>query len=153
MDPWYKAGLSFQCTHCGRCCGGSPGVVWVDREEIRRIAQFIEVAPDSMWGRLLRRVGVSRVSLVERANGDCVFLRRLPDGSISCVIYPIRPQQCRTWPFWNQNLHSRAAWQGAGRNCPGIDHGRGYDLAQIESIRLAGPWHQQPEDERHDAAT
>jgi len=157
MHPWYKDGLHFECTQCGRCCGGSPGVVWVDRHEILRIAQFLQVDAEELWGSFIRRVGIGRVSLVEQANGDCAFLRRDDTGSAAmphCGIYAIRPQQCRTWPFWNQNLGSRGSWQTAGRQCPGIDRGPGrlYELPQIESIRLAPPWHQLPEDQRRAAS-
>ena len=80
MNPWYQDGLCFECTQCGRCCGGSPGVVWVDRPEILRIAAFLKADPESMWGPFLRRVGINRVSLVEQANGDCAFLERGQDG-------------------------------------------------------------------------
>ena len=27
-EPWYRDGLRFQCTQCGNCCTGDPGVVW-----------------------------------------------------------------------------------------------------------------------------
>ncbi|HCK54634.1 MAG TPA: hypothetical protein DIC23_15555, partial [Planctomycetaceae bacterium] len=37
-QPWYQDGLCFECTMCGNCCTGAPGVVWVDDEDIRRIA-------------------------------------------------------------------------------------------------------------------
>jgi len=151
MAVWYRDGLSFQCTQCGRCCGGGPGVVWVDLEEIRRIAQFVSMHPDDLWGPILRRVGLARISLTERSNGDCVFLKRLDDGRKACSIYPVRPQQCRTWPFWNSNLRTRPAWQQAAATCPGMDRGQHYDLAGIEAIRTAEPWHRQAEGQRREA--
>lgn len=143
MSKWYEHGLDFGCAQCGRCCGGSPGVVWVDREEIRRIAAALELPQDKLWGPFLRRVGITRVSLVERANGDCVFLKHGADGSSSCTIYDIRPQQCRTWPFWDQNLSNPASWQDAASRCPGFNCGLHFDLARIEAIRLAPPWYKQ----------
>ena len=69
-----------------------------------------------------------RVSLREYANGDCIFL----DGaSRRCSIYPVRPAQCRTWPFWNSNLESPEAWREAQSGCPGM--GRG-DLVPLVTI-------------------
>ena len=40
--PWYRYGLSFECTQCGNCCTGGPGFVWVEEEEIRAIADFLD---------------------------------------------------------------------------------------------------------------
>ena len=42
------------------------------------------------------RKAQGRVTLRERANGDCVFW----DRKAGCTVYPARPAQCRTWPFW-----------------------------------------------------
>jgi len=56
------------------------------------------------------------------------------------VIYPVRPTQCRTWPFWAGNLRSPADWNEAARRCPGINHGRVYDIEQIERLRKTRDW-------------
>ncbi len=150
---WYEDGLSFQCTQCGNCCTGGPGVVWVDKEEIRRIAEFISTDVGEMWGPFLRRVG-SRVSLTERPNHDCIFLTATDDGKRGCGIYPVRPQQCRTWPFWPQNLRSRGAWADAKAlmPCPGMDTGRKYDYVQIEAIKRSEPWYTRSESDRDEAS-
>lgn len=152
MADWYMDGLKFQCTQCGNCCTGGPGVVWVDKEEIRRISEFISMHPDDMWGPILRRVG-TKVSLTERPNHDCIFLQQTDEGGRVCGIYPVRPQQCRTWPFWTQNLKSRKAWEQARKAmpCPGMDEGKRYDYVQIESIRKAKPWYTK-EGERREAS-
>ena len=36
-DTWYKDGLRFECTGCGKCCSGFPGFVWVTEEEMQGI--------------------------------------------------------------------------------------------------------------------
>ncbi len=75
-------------------------------------------------------------SLVERANFDCIFLQRA-DGKATCGIYPVRPMQCRTWPFWEMNLQTPAAWTHAASRCPGmcdLDAPK-YPLAHIEKCR------------------
>ncbi len=38
---WYQTGLRFECIRCGECCSGEPGYVWVTKEEIRRISEFL----------------------------------------------------------------------------------------------------------------
>ena len=133
-DKWYRDGLRFECTRCGNCCSGDPGYVWASKEEIGRIARHLGRDDDWLDRKHLRRVGF-RYSLTEKAGGDCIFLKRV-GGETSCSIHSVRPLQCRTWPFWNVNLRSRAAWNDAhDRICPGMDSGRQHNFVQIETIR------------------
>jgi Fe-S-cluster containining protein len=136
---WYKEGLCFSCVECGNCCTGPPGYVWVCQEEIRLIAQYIGRADGQLADDQVRQVG-ARCSLTERPNGDCVFLQELPNGQRACQVYPVRPLQCRTWPFWTSNLESQRSWAQAGRMCPGINRGRPHTLEQIEQIRAKTRW-------------
>lgn len=134
---WYIGGLHFRCFQCGSCCGGLPGYVWVSKEEILSISSYLGVSPVEFERLYLRRVG-SRYSLKEKINYDCVFLER--DGSLGrCKIYPVRPQQCRTWPFWHCNLRDPDSWAEAGSRCPGINRGRLYSAEEIEGIRNSSP--------------
>ena len=137
-QKWYQTGLSFECIDCGNCCSGEPGYVWATKEEIRRIAKFLGRTDGWLGGEHLRRVTL-RYSLTERPNGDCIFLKRAGGRSL-CVIYPVRPLQCRTWPFWTQNLRSADTWNEAHKKCPGMNLGQHYDLAQIENIRTTKSW-------------
>jgi Fe-S-cluster containining protein len=76
-------------------------------------------------------------SLAERKTEhgyDCVFLdRETVPGKAICSIYEDRPMQCRTWPWWPQNLGSRHAWKQAARSCEGIGRGA---VVPIEQIRI-----------------
>ena len=138
-DKWYSKGLRFECIQCGNCCTGPPGYVWVTREEIALIAQFLGFKDEWLGPEYIRRVGL-RYSLTERPNGDCVFLGKLQNGKRTCQIYPVRPLQCRTWPFWESNLLSPEAWRQAARICPGMNHGRLYSFEEIERIRTTKRW-------------
>lgn len=65
---------------------------------------------------------------------DCIFLdRESQPGKALCSIYEVRPQQCRTWPFWPENLRSEGAWARAARGCPGMNEGT---LVPVELIRI-----------------
>lgn len=138
-EKWYHAGLRFECSACGNCCTGAPGYVWVTREEIRRIAQFLGRDDEWLLKSELRRVGF-RHSLTEKTNGDCVYLVNTGDGRRTCSIYPVRPLQCRTWPFWSVNLQSPSAWALASEKCPGMNNGQEHDFVAIEQIRLKRSW-------------
>jgi hypothetical protein len=135
---WYAAGLSFSCTQCGNCCSGPPGHVYVTKEEIGRIASYLGRDDGCLDKAHLRRVGL-RHSLTEKPNGDCTFLIR-ENGKTRCAIYPVRPLQCRTWPFWTKNLHSPEAWNEAHKKCPGMNKGKHYDYVQIEVVRTQQTW-------------
>jgi len=128
--PWFHEGLRFQCTGCGRCCSGGPGFVWVSAEEIHCLAQHLNMSVEQFQACYLRTVG-DRWSLVERANGDCIFLH---PQTRRCQVYPARPKQCRSWPFWLANLRSPADWEYVCRICPGSGHGRLFSLDQILSM-------------------
>lgn len=130
--PWYSGGLQFSCTQCGNCCGGAPGHVWVNDDEIRIIAGRLGMPVDQFVREQTRRVGKRR-SLLERKDGDCVFLVRRPDGKAACSIHPVRPIQCRTWPFWDSNLRSERAWTQTARGCPGMNRGEHHPLPVIQA--------------------
>src|SRR6185503_7436805 len=52
----------------------------------------------------------------------------------TCAIYPVRPKQCASWPFWKENLR-RSTWEGEVKaDCPGIDQGELHPRAEIERI-------------------
>jgi Fe-S-cluster containining protein len=137
-EKWYQEGLRFECTQCGNCCSGEPGYVWATKEEIRRISEYLGRTDGWLDAAHLRRVGL-HYSLTEKRNGDCVFLKR-DHGKTLCTIHPVRPLQCRTWPFWGSVLKSRERWKETAENCPGMNQGEYYDLVQIEVIRTQKEW-------------
>ncbi len=131
---WYQAGLRFSCTQCGNCCSGAPGYVWVTREEIRAIAEFLGQADGKLDKSQVRRVAL-RQSLTEKPDGDCIFLVR-ENNKTSCAIHSVRPKQCRTWPYWESNLRTPHDWNTAAKNCPGMGHGQHHSFESIEEARL-----------------
>ena len=130
-STWYADGLRFACTRCGNCCGGAPGYVWVSHEEMVEIARFCGMPLAQFQQQHVRRIGLA-YSLLELENGDCEFLIRTPDGLSGCSIHPVRPLQCRTWPFWGSNLESRRSWSSAAKHCPGMNQGDHYPLEVIQ---------------------
>jgi len=133
-NVWYHAGLEFECTGCGNCCTGAPGVVWVDDEDIRTIADFCGVGEGEI--RVMHtRPYAGKTSLTEFANGDCTFF---DPSARRCTIYPVRPSQCRTWPFWTSNLANEETWAEVQTGCPGIGRGRLFEVDEIETLAGAG---------------
>jgi Fe-S-cluster containining protein len=135
-QPWFKDGLKFRCTGCGDCCTGAPGFVWVKADEIADLAASVGLAVEEFEGRYVRKVG-NRRSLVEHDNGDCVFF---DNQTRKCTVYDARPKQCRTWPFWDSNVKTPAAWRHTCEVCPGSGKGKLYTpdqiLHQLSIVRL-----------------
>lgn len=115
VGMWYKEGLPFECTGCGKCCTGFPGYVWVDEEEIEKLALFLNLSVNEFSLRYLRSVEGQFSLKEEPETYACVFL----EGK-RCTVYENRPKQCRTYPFWPQNLTSAEAWDRAATRCEGI---------------------------------
>jgi Fe-S-cluster containining protein len=130
-SPWYADGLRFTCTRCGACCTGAPGYVWVNAEEIARLAAHVGKTPEAFSRAYVRRVG-DRFSLKEKQGGDCVFW----DSREGCTVYPARPVQCQTWPFWPENIETPESWEHVTSVCPGSGQGRWFSLDEVrESAR------------------
>ena len=125
-EPWYADGLAFECTRCGNCCTGDPGYVWVTEEELAAIAKFLG-EPLEQVRKLYTYKTRGRITLRERANGDCTFWHKTK----GCTIYPVRPPQCRTWPFWESNVETPEDWERTCRVCPGSGKG---EVIPVEEI-------------------
>ena len=143
--PWYVAGLHFECAQCGGCCSGpGEGYIWVTRQEIEFIAEHLKMTVEQLRQRYTRRVGLRTTIIEDPTTKDCIFLTNRA-GRRGCEIYPVRPSQCRSWPFWPENLKNPSAWNKAAQKCPGINRGRLYSFEEIERIKRCRKWWQDTE--------
>ena len=106
------------CAACGgACCTGESGYIWAKQSEIEQMAEFLELSVEDFGKMYLRKVK-HRYSLTEKKIGEgdfaCVFF---DPQQKRCTIYPVRPRQCRTFPFWEQYKHNE---QEVRDECPGI---------------------------------
>ena len=121
---FFAPGLRFECQQCGGCCTGDPGTVYLDAEEGQRIADSLGMP----LSRFLKRFAYpfrTGYSLKEDREGNCLFYDQ------GCTIYPVRPLQCRAFPFWMQNLRNEARWEDAAKACPGIGRGPLHSAEEI----------------------
>ena len=144
-EPWYANGLTFTCTQCGNCCTGPTGYVWFNDDEARAMASYLKIS-ENQFRRTYTRKLHGKQSLTENHTEhgfDCVFLKRDAQGKSLCAVYPVRPGQCKSWPFWTENLRSPQSFEAASDRCPGMTRGlRGqgkfYPLEEIRIIRDGG---------------
>lgn len=150
---WYVGGLHFECGQCGNCCSGPhEGYIWVTRPEIKFIADFLKETTEQLRQKYLQRVGLRTTVVEDPATKDCIFLNhgsgfpqsggphRLRTGQKGCMIYPVRPNQCRNWPFWPSNLASQNAWNTAAQKCSGINRGNLHSFEKIEKNKKQKWW-------------
>ena len=127
LTPWDAGGLKFTCVEdCGGCCTdhGNYSFVYLDRPTERKIARFLELDLSTFRKRFTVLDEGNRALRMDTP--DCPFL-----AGKRCKIYPVRPAQCRTFPFWEENLSSPRAWKKLAEFCPGIDQGEHYSLRLI----------------------
>jgi Fe-S-cluster containining protein len=131
QTPIYEKGLQFECTRCGKCCTGFPGFVYLSEPAVTAIAEYLNESIDRFLIKYTKTVSIfheNRFSLIEKSNYDCIFWNE------NCTIYPVRPYQCRAYPFWNKHLVSKREWEKASRFCPGINRGKVHSKDAIEEL-------------------
>ena len=135
-SPWWSKGLFFTCLGCGRCCRGEPGAIFVTPEEEQALAVLHSVELEEFR----RRFETGRwesPSLKEKERGECVFFSS-PENR--CSVYPIRPLQCRLFPFWPSILESLEEWEKTGSECPGINGGEWHSPEEIAELLSRNPF-------------
>ena len=105
------------CAGCGgRCCTGESGNIFVCAEEVRALAALLGMNEPDFRQAYLEKRGY-KFSLREKIVGlshDCIFYDRERGG---CGVYAARPNQCRTFPFWD---YFKTRVDELKRECPGI---------------------------------
>ena len=130
VDPEiYRDGIRFECTGCGECCKARHGYgyVYVTLAERRALARHLGLATAAFTRRHCENTD-GRFHLREPAK-DCQFL----DGA-RCTVYAARPGQCRSWPFWPENMTPKVWALEVVRDCPGVGQGRLHSRAEIEAL-------------------
>lgn len=109
-----------------------------NEQEAERMAANLQMSVTSFYDKYARKLksGWSLRERKTRHGHDCILLdRETQPGKALCRVYKERPTQCRTWPFWPDNLKTRQSWASARDHtpCPGMDRGR---LIPIDQIRI-----------------
>ncbi len=135
---FWQDGIRFECQGSGKCCvshGGAGqvhGHVYLTLEDRRRLANRLGVATATFTRRYCDKTdGYFHLKSIR---GPCEFL-----AGKSCSVYEARPAQCRTWPFWPENMNARS-WNSAVKSfCPGVGKGKLYSASEIEAQLAMDP--------------
>ena len=106
------------CESCGgACCTGSSGYIWAKYPEIEEMSAFLKLSVEEFATMYLKKVK-HRYSIIEKKLDDenfaCIFFN---EKLMQCSIYPVRPRQCRTFPFWETFKKNT---EEVKNECPGI---------------------------------
>jgi uncharacterized protein len=115
-NHWYREGIKFKCQACGRCCLGFPGYVWLTSEDIKKISKHVKMTEKNFLEKYARNIyGLISLKEMKAPTYECIFFE-----NNKCKIYPVRPVQCRNYPFWPQLLTSKETWEKNVKSvCPG----------------------------------
>jgi uncharacterized protein len=128
-DPWFKDGLKFKCTHCGKCCTGSNGFVFLSPRDLLFLSREMKMSVQEFIDSYTRIVD-GQICLLDAPNSDrCIFLK-----DNQCSVYSARPIQCRAFPWWLHTLKSPESWAAAAQECEGINHP---DAPLVDSTHIA----------------
>ena len=116
--PWWMEGVVFQCQpNCGRCCDEPGGIVYLTKDDAKRLAEHHAIEVKEWLERDCQTTLDGRFILDSDAETDiCIYL----DSDKKCTVYEARPDQCRAYPWWIENLASKRTWNRTMDECPGI---------------------------------
>jgi Fe-S-cluster containining protein len=98
----------------------------VSEGEVQKISGFLGVRAKDFVRDYARRVG-NRFCLKELSISGSLHCVFFDDPAKHCSIYPVRPGQCRAFPFWE---HFKKNPEEALTECPGVFLIRGKDKLQ-----------------------
>ena len=123
-----EKGINFKCQGSSNCCvsRGSYGYVYLTKNDLLRFSKYFKISTSLFKKKYCQYTdGFMHLKEVNK-NGNCIFLKNK-----KCTIYKARPTQCRTWPFWKENMNVKRWNNDIKKFCPGIGKGKKYNLKQI----------------------
>jgi Fe-S-cluster containining protein len=104
------------CKICsGHCCRWG-GYVWVTDGDLQAMAEVMKL-PLEVFVKEYVKASYGRLSLQDRLRDGEYHCSLFDPFNNICLVYPVRPKQCRTFPFWDQ---FRSNYQKLLEFCPGI---------------------------------
>ena len=126
-----KKGTNFECQGSGNCCvsRGSYGYVYLSLLDRQRLAKSFKLSLKKFTQKFCDKNNRYYHLKELKKNGDCIFLI-----DKRCSVYKSRPIQCRTWPFWKENMKVKEWNNNIIKFCPGIGKGNKVSLLKIKKI-------------------
>jgi Fe-S-cluster containining protein len=129
IKPFFKDGIRFECQGSGKCCTsrGIYGFIYLNLAERRDLAKHFEISTLQFTRRYCDKS--NGFFYLKDPDKDCRFL--IKD---KCEVYDARPLQCRTWPFWPENMNNKVWKKEIELFCAGVGKGKLYSAKEIKGI-------------------
>ena len=117
-----EKGIRFECQGSGNCCvsRGTYGFVYLSKKDIKKLSDGFKTTEQNFVKNYCQKTdGFIHLKELKINNGNCIFLK-----DNKCTVYKSRPIQCRTWPFWPENMNSKTWNNDIAKNCPGVCKGK-----------------------------
>ena len=128
-----KKGTKFECQGSGNCCvsRNSYGYVYLSKKDLIRLSKHMKLTINKFINLYCSFTKKDKFLHLKEIKDDknCIFLKNK-----KCEVYNSRPEQCRTWPFWPENMNAKTWEKDISIFCPGINKGRFYSSENIENI-------------------
>ena len=128
----YKKGIRFECQGSGKCCvsRNSYGFVYLSNIDLIRFSKYFKISLKKFKEKYCQITdGFIHLAEKPKLYGNCIFLK-----DKKCSVYNSRPSQCRTWPFWNDNMKAKVWNNDIALNCPGIGKGKIIKKKEIDKL-------------------
>lgn len=124
---FWSEGIRFECQGSGKCCvsRGGYGYVYLSLADRKRLAGHLKITTREFTRKYCDKK--DGWFFLREDSADCRFL----EGR-RCGVYEARPTQCRTWPFWPENMNPKVWQRDVAAFCPGVGKGRLVPAAEIE---------------------
>jgi len=132
-DKFYADGIRFECQGSGKCCKarGDYGYVYLTYGDRKRLARHLGIQPHEFMQLYAEKT--DGLLHLKNPDKDCSFFK-----DNRCTAYDARPRQCRTWPFWPENMNEKTWEREVASFCPGVGRGKLYSCEEIEKILKDG---------------
>ena len=117
-----EKGIRFECQGSGNCCvsRGTYGFVYLSKKDIKKLSIYFKITEQNFIKNYCQKTdGFIHLKELKKNNGNCIFLK-----DNKCTVYKSRPIQCRTWPFWPENMNTKTWNNDIAKNCPGVGKGK-----------------------------
>ena len=125
--------MDCQCQRCSNCCRHDEGYVFLTKQNAMAIADHLNMSLKEFMEKCCRLVDHSEgkvLCLKEKTNYDCIF------WSDGCIIYPVRPTQCMTFPYWPFLVNDKKLQEEEKHRCKGLgkkgDHTLEYKISMYQ---------------------
>ena len=124
----YNEGIKFECQGSSNCCVSrdSYGFVYLSIKDIKKLANYTKLNIADFLKLYCDKTNGFKQLKEKNKNGNCLFLT-----NAKCSVYSARPTQCKTWPFWSENMNAKKWNKDISKFCPGVGKGKLISKSEI----------------------